>query len=37
LVLGLSGDRIAAVTRFHLDDLYPRLLLPASLPLPNVQ
>ena len=30
-VLGLSGDRIAAVTRFHLDDLYPRLGLPASL------
>ena len=37
LVLGLSGDRIAAVTRFHRDDLYPRLLLPASLPLPNMQ
>ncbi len=30
-VLGLSGDRIAALTRFHLDDLYPRLGLPASL------
>ena len=30
-VLGLSGDRIAAVTRFHLGDFYPRLGLPASL------
>ena len=30
-VLGLSGDRIAALTRFHLDDLYPQLGLPASL------
>jgi len=32
LVLGLAGDRIAALTRFHLDDLYPRLGLPESLP-----
>jgi RNA polymerase sigma-70 factor (ECF subfamily) len=31
-VLGLAGDRIAALTRFHLDDLYPLLGLPASLP-----
>jgi RNA polymerase sigma-70 factor (ECF subfamily) len=31
-VLGLAGDRIQAVTRFHLDDLYPRLGLPAGLP-----
>jgi RNA polymerase sigma-70 factor (TIGR02960 family) len=31
-VLGLAGDRIAALTRFHLDDLYPRLGLPESLP-----
>jgi RNA polymerase sigma-70 factor (TIGR02960 family) len=30
LVLGLAGDRIATLTRFHLDDLYPRLGLPAS-------
>jgi RNA polymerase sigma-70 factor (TIGR02960 family) len=36
-VLGFSGDRIAALTRFHLDDLYPRLGLPASLQSPNVQ
>ena len=31
-VLSLAGDRIAALTRFHLDDLYPRLGLPESLP-----
>jgi RNA polymerase sigma-70 factor (ECF subfamily) len=36
-VLGLAGDRIAALTRFHLDDLYPRLGLPPSLPPPSVQ
>jgi RNA polymerase sigma-70 factor (TIGR02960 family) len=33
-VLTLSGDRIQALTRFHLDDLYPRFGLPVSLPTP---
>jgi RNA polymerase sigma-70 factor (ECF subfamily) len=32
LVLTMAGDRIQAVTRFHLDALYPRFGLPASLP-----
>jgi RNA polymerase sigma-70 factor (TIGR02960 family) len=32
LVLSLVGDHIQALTRFHLDDLYPRFGLPASLP-----
>lgn len=31
-VLSLAGNRIAKLTRFHLDDLYPRLGLPESLP-----
>jgi RNA polymerase sigma-70 factor (TIGR02960 family) len=31
-VLGLAGERIRAVTRFHDDDLYPRFGLPDSLP-----
>jgi RNA polymerase sigma-70 factor (ECF subfamily) len=31
-VLGLDGPRIRAVTRFHVDDLYPRFGLPESLP-----
>jgi RNA polymerase sigma-70 factor (TIGR02960 family) len=31
-VLTMAGDRIQAVTRFHLDDLYPRFGLPQSLP-----
>jgi RNA polymerase sigma-70 factor (ECF subfamily) len=31
-VISLAGDHIQALTRFHLDDLYPRLGLPASLP-----
>ena len=31
-VLGLAGPRICAVTRFHLDELYPRFGLPESLP-----
>jgi len=29
-VLTLAGDHIEAITRFHLDDLYPRLGFPAS-------
>jgi hypothetical protein len=33
LVLSLAGDQIQALTRFHLDDLYPRFGLPASLPI----
>ena len=33
-VLTMAGDRISAVTRFHLDALYPRFGLPASLPEP---
>jgi RNA polymerase sigma-70 factor (TIGR02960 family) len=32
-VLSLAGDRIQALTRFHLDDLYPRLGLPAGVPI----
>jgi RNA polymerase sigma-70 factor (TIGR02960 family) len=31
-VLTIAGDRIAAITRFHLDHLYPRFGLPASPP-----
>jgi RNA polymerase sigma-70 factor (ECF subfamily) len=31
-VLSLTSDRISALTRFHLNDLYPRLGLPESLP-----
>jgi RNA polymerase sigma-70 factor (ECF subfamily) len=31
-VLGLDGSRIRAVTRFHIDDLYPRFGLPETLP-----
>jgi RNA polymerase sigma-70 factor (ECF subfamily) len=33
-VLTMAGDRIQAVTRFHLDALYPRFGLPGSLPEP---
>jgi RNA polymerase sigma-70 factor (TIGR02960 family) len=33
-VLTMAGDRIRAVTRFHLDALYPRFGLPGSLPAP---
>jgi RNA polymerase sigma-70 factor (ECF subfamily) len=33
-VLTMAGDRIQAVTRFHLDALYPRFGLPESLPEP---
>jgi RNA polymerase sigma-70 factor (ECF subfamily) len=33
-VLTLGGERIAAITRFHRDDLYPRLGFPSSLPTP---
>ena len=41
IVLTLDRDRIRAVTRFHLDDLYPRFGLPRSLhaagpPFPHV-
>jgi hypothetical protein len=31
-VLTMAGDRIQAITRFHLDALYPRFGLPDSLP-----
>jgi RNA polymerase sigma-70 factor (TIGR02960 family) len=31
IVLTRRGDRLAAITRFHLDALYPRFGLPASL------
>jgi RNA polymerase sigma-70 factor (ECF subfamily) len=31
-VLTMASDHIQAVTRFHLDDLYPMLGFPASLP-----
>lgn len=31
-VLTVAGDRLRAVTRFHLDDLYPRFGLPERLP-----
>jgi RNA polymerase sigma-70 factor (TIGR02960 family) len=34
-VLTLAGQRIRAVTRFHLDELYPRFGLPESLPEPG--
>ena len=33
-VLTMAGDRIQAITRFHLDVLYPRFGLPDSLPEP---
>jgi RNA polymerase sigma-70 factor (ECF subfamily) len=33
-VLTLAGDQIQALTRFHLDDLYPQLGFRASLPTP---
>ena len=33
-VLSMASDRIQGVTRFHLDALYPRFGLPASLPQP---
>jgi RNA polymerase sigma-70 factor (TIGR02960 family) len=36
-VLGLTGDHIEALTRFHLDHLYPRLGLPALLRPPSLQ
>ncbi|HLM23395.1 MAG TPA: hypothetical protein VK390_17970, partial [Propionibacteriaceae bacterium] len=29
IVLSLAADHIAALTRFHADDLYPKLRLPA--------
>ncbi len=33
-VLGMSGPRISAITRFHLDHLYPRFGLPPAVPVP---
>ena len=33
-VLTMSGERIQAITRFHLDALYPRFELPRWLPEP---
>lgn len=34
-VLGMSGDRISAITRFHLDHLYPRFGLPEYVGAPG--
>jgi RNA polymerase sigma-70 factor (TIGR02960 family) len=34
-VLTMAGDRICAVTRFHLDELYPRFGLAPTLPDPG--
>ena len=34
-VLGMTGQRISAITRFHLDDLYPRFGLPGFVPVPE--
>ncbi len=34
-VLTMAGPRIRAMTRFHLDELYPRFGLPESLPEPG--
>jgi RNA polymerase sigma-70 factor (TIGR02960 family) len=34
IVLTMAGDRISAVTRFHLDKLYPRFGLASALPGP---
>ena len=31
-VLTMAGEKIRAITRFHLDELYPRFGVPASLP-----
>jgi RNA polymerase sigma-70 factor (TIGR02960 family) len=36
-VLTLAGERIAALTRFHRDDLFPRLGFPSSLRLPTAR
>ena len=33
-MLTVAGQKIQAVTRFHLDDLYPRFGLAESLPEP---
>ena len=33
-VLTMAGQRIRVITRFHLDELYPRFGLPSSLPEP---
>lgn len=35
IVLTARGDQLTAITRFHLDALYPRFGLPASLPAPT--
>jgi RNA polymerase sigma-70 factor (TIGR02960 family) len=35
IVLTVAGDRISAITRFHLDALYPRFGLPEALPDPG--
>jgi RNA polymerase sigma-70 factor (TIGR02960 family) len=34
-VLTMAGDKIQAITRFHLDELYPRFGLAESLPAPR--
>ena len=36
-VLNLAADHIGVLTRFHLDDLYPRLGFPASLSVPTAR
>ena len=35
LVLTLGGQKIRAIARFHIDELYPRFGLPESLPEPG--
>lgn len=35
LVLTLGGQKIRAIARFHVDELYPRFGLPESLPEPG--
>jgi hypothetical protein len=36
-VLTMAGEKIHALTRFHLDELYPRFGLAGSLPEPAAQ
>lgn len=36
-VLTMAGEKIHAITRFHLDELYPRFGLAGSLPEPAAQ
>ena len=36
-MLTMAGQKIQAITRFHLDELYPRFGLAESLPEPAAQ